>query len=83
MVDEYDEVPFEIGIETTRWTFDNGDYLTIEKNTSGYFLSGRVGGKDIHDDDHEDFYFPDTDSLLGFLEQHGLLSVLTKKGDAP
>jgi len=76
------EVPFEIGIETTRWEFDNGDYLTIEKNTSGYFLSGRVGGKDVHDDDHEDFYFPDTDSLLVFLEQYNLLTVLTKKGGA-
>lgn len=71
------EIPFDFNIETIRWKFPNGDSITIEKNVSGYFLSGIVGGKDWHDEDHEDFFFSSTDEFLDFLAQHGLLGALS------
>ena len=71
------DIPFEIGIETITWTFPNGDYVCVEKNTSGYFISGRINGKDWHDEDHEDFFCANTDEYLEFLEQHGLLGPLS------
>lgn len=77
--DDREDVPFEIGIETSTWTLGNGDYITVERNTSGYFISGRINGKDWHDEDHEDFFCADTDEYLDFLEKHGLLSVLSVK----
>lgn len=75
--DDCEGVPFEIGIETLKWTFPNGDYVTVERNTSGYFISGRIGGMDWHDEDHEDFFCADTDEYLDFLDRHGLLGVLS------
>lgn len=75
------EVPFEIGIATQTWTFPNGDYVTVEQNTSGYFIHGRLGGKDWHDEDHEDFYCADSDEFLDFLETYELTSLLSRKAD--
>lgn len=73
-------IPFDGNIETTIWAFSNGDTITIEKNVSGYLVYGVIGGKSWHDEDHEDFFFEDTDSLLEFLDCHGLLGVLSTGG---
>ena len=70
-------IPFEVGIETITWTFPNGDCISVEKNTTGYFISGRIAGKDWHDEDHEDFFCADTEEYLEFLEKHGLLGALS------
>jgi len=84
MSDESDcqDVPFEFVIETLTWTFPSGDRIQVERNTSGYFISGRINGKDWHDDDHEDFFCAGTDEYLDFLERHGLLRILSiRPGD--
>jgi len=73
------EVPFDFNIETTTWTFENGDHVTVEKNASGYLISGNFSGVDWHDEDHEDFFCADTDEFLSFLETHGLLRILSMK----
>ncbi len=75
-----DVVPFDDSISTVTWTFGSGDRIQIESSPRGFYVSGRVGGKDWHDEDHEDFYLPTSNDLLDFLRQHGLLSVLSKKG---
>ena len=75
--DDCEGVPFEIGIETLKWTFPNGDYVTVERNTSGYFISGRINGRGWYDEDHEDFFCADTDEYLDFLEKYGLLRILS------
>lgn len=79
---EYDEptpLPFFEGIITTRWDFEDGSYLTLEQSEDGYLFGGKINGQDIHGEDWEDLYFPDTDSLLDFLEDQGLLKFLSKK----
>ena len=75
--DDSDGIPFDGSIETTTWKFPHGDRVVIERCRDGYLVSGTIGGRDWHDEDHEDFFCEDTDALLGFLEQHGLLSVLS------
>ena len=77
--DEPQPVPFDFNIETTTWAFENGDRLELEKNDHGYLLGGCIGGKDVHDEDYEDFYFADSDALLEFFEKHGLLKLLSRK----
>jgi len=77
--DEPQEVLFDFNIETTTWTFENGDRLELEKNDHGYLLGGCIGGKDVHDEDYEDFYFASSDALLKFLEKHKLLKLLSRK----
>lgn len=79
--EEAESVPFYIGIETLKWTFENGDYITVERSTSGYLIGGRIGGKDWHDEDYEDFFCADTDAYLDFLEKHGLLRILSTRPD--
>ena len=75
--DDSDGIPFDGSIETTTWEFPNGDRVVIERSCSGYLVSGTIGGRDWHDEDHEDFLCEDTDALLEFLQRHGLLSVLS------
>lgn len=70
-------IPFDFHSETITWTFANGDQITVERNLRGYFISGRIGGGDWHDEDHEDFYCATTDDFLNFLERHGLLGALS------
>lgn len=77
MSEDCDSVPFENEIETLTWKFSNGDYVQVEHNTTGYFISGRLNGKDWHDEDHEDFFCANTDEYLDFLSTHGLLEVLS------
>ncbi len=82
--DETDGVPFEIHIETLTWKltggkFLDGDYIRIERNTTGYFISGRIAGHDWHDEDNEDFFCGDTDELLCFLKRHNLLTILSSE----
>jgi len=72
------EIDFNFNIETTTWLFENGDRLELEKNDYGYLFGGCVGGQDIHDEDHEDFFFKDSDELLNFFEKHGLLQLLSR-----
>lgn len=71
-------IPFDFNIETTTFTLPTGDYVRIERNDKGFFISGRVNGQDWHDEDHEDFFCKDSDQLLNFLELHGLLIPLSK-----
>lgn len=77
--DEPQPLPFVEGIETTRWMFKDGSELQLQKSEKGYLLGGRIGEIHVRDDDWEDLYFPDTDSLLDFFKKHGLLSLLSKK----
>jgi len=70
-------IPFDFNIETTTFTLPNGDYIRIERNDNGFFISGRVNNIDWHDEDHEDFFCKDSDQLLNFLELHGLLIPLS------
>ena len=72
-------VPFVEGIATITWTFKDGSRLELEKNPNGYLLGGKIGDVHVRDDDWEDLYFPDTDSLLDFFRKHGLLKLLSKK----
>lgn len=72
-------LPFVEGIETTTWEFKDGSRLELEKNDQGYLLGGHIGNIAIQDEDWEDLFFPDTDSLLEFFQKHGLLKLLSKK----
>jgi len=78
---EAEPYPFVEGIETTTWTFTDGSRLELEKNDQGYLLGGYIGEFAVQDEDYEDLHFPDTDSLIDFFKKHGLLKLLSKKGD--
>jgi len=80
---EQDEgvIPFVEGIEVWTWTFECGSKIEITKyppeaNSGAYSLCGNIRGKDIHDEDYEDYHFANSDALIDFLRQNGLLSVL-------
>lgn len=77
--EEAEPLPFVEGIETTTWEFKDGSRLELEKNDQGYLLGGHIGNIAIQDEDWEDLFFPDTDSLLEFFQKHGLLKLLSKK----
>lgn len=72
-------LPFFEEIETTTWEFIDGSILELEKNEQGYLLGGHIGNIAIQDEDWEDLFFPDTDSLLNFFQKHNLLKLLSKK----
>lgn len=74
-----DDLPFDDSVSVHTWDFGHGNRIQIESGQNGYFVSGRVNGKDWHDDDHEDFHLATSDDLLDFLRHHGLLSILSAK----
>lgn len=74
------EVPFDWNVTTSKWWFDEDNYLVLEKTLHGYTLYGRVDGQPF-DDGGEDFYFEDSDELLGFLQEHDLIGLLQEPQD--
>lgn len=71
-------LPFFEGAITTRWDFEDGSYLELEKSDYGYLFGGRLGEVRIDDGNYEDLFFETTDDLLDYLKKNDLLRLLSR-----
>jgi hypothetical protein len=65
-------LPFFDDVVTSKWVFPDGSYVEIEKNDRGYLVSGRFGKLKFCDNDGDDFFCEDADTLLNLLIKYDL-----------